>query len=247
MLTLARVVSFALLALSLFTFAHANPAARRIATNAERLARGLAPARPRKLYSGTRTNVARAAPSGVAGTVQAGNIGIYPAGTSALRKRDEPLGWLGAYGVVTTTGSSWQYQYSIPASTDTAVELDHPGTPYRLSGVAIRSGPQVTLGHGNTIYLELQNSRAHTPAGSAASTYVYDTYAIGYAQTTIFRVASNGKVTVNWVNPDGVIPTQYIVKSGSNLYVTGDVAALQTQLGASAELTLVDLYLDVSE
>ena len=38
MLTLARIASFALLALSLLTLAHASPAARRAATNAERLA-----------------------------------------------------------------------------------------------------------------------------------------------------------------------------------------------------------------
>ena len=56
MFTVARAVSFALLALSLFTLAEASAAGRRAATNAERLARGLAPARPRKLYMGSRTS-----------------------------------------------------------------------------------------------------------------------------------------------------------------------------------------------
>ena len=69
---------------------------------------------------------------------------------------------------------------------------------------------------------------------------------------------------MNWVNPDGckpppshpLLPTrrsltdrrlllhaaiapQYIAKSGTNLYVTGDLSALQSQLGASASITLV--------
>ncbi|KAI0634598.1 hypothetical protein C8Q77DRAFT_768669 [Trametes polyzona] len=252
MLTVARIVSFALLALALFSVdvAHASPASRREATNAERLARGLTPARPRRLYNGSRTNVARAAPSGVPGTVFTGSLGIFPAGTSTttVRKREDAIGFLGAYGVVAPGGASWQYQYTRPDSDDTLLELNHPGTPYRLSGVAIRTGPQVTLGPGNTYYLQLQNSRAHTAAGSSTSTYVYDTYAIGYAQTTIFTVDSaTGKLTVHWVNPDGSVPTVYTVLSGTALYVTGDLTALQQQLGSSAPLTPVDIFFDVPE
>ncbi|KAI0357720.1 hypothetical protein OH77DRAFT_1291231 [Trametes cingulata] len=249
MLTLARIASFALLALSLFTVTHASPAARRAATNAERLARGLGPARPRRLYSASRTNVARSAPSGVPGTVQTGKIGIYAAGGSAVGKRDDAIGYIGAYGITpgdaTGAAAPWQYQYTEPASTSSVVELNHPGTPYRLSGVAIRSGPQVTLGPGNTVYLELQNTRAHTTAGSASSTYVYDTYAIGYAQTTIFRIDDSGKLFVDWVNPDGSVPQTYIFVSGNNLYVTGDPAALASQLGTTP--TPVDIYFDVPE
>ncbi|KAI9060026.1 hypothetical protein FKP32DRAFT_1083055 [Trametes sanguinea] len=251
MLTVARVASLALVALSFFTLAHASPASRRAATNAERLARGLTPARPRRLYNPSRTNVARSAPSGSPGTVQTGQIGIYPAAGSATtpqRKRDDSLGWLSAYGITTDTSLAWQYQYTEPASTDTVVELNHPGTPYRLSGVAIRSGSQVTLGPGNAYYLELQNTRAHTPAGSASSTYVYDTYAIGYAQTTIFAVDVNGKLSVHWVNPDGSVPQTYIVAEGNNLYVTGDLNALGSQLGiAPSALTVVDIWFDVTD
>lgn len=56
MLTIARVVSFALLVLSLVGIAQASVASRREATNAERLKRGLGPARPRRLYNGSRTS-----------------------------------------------------------------------------------------------------------------------------------------------------------------------------------------------
>ncbi|KAL1948336.1 hypothetical protein VTO73DRAFT_12411 [Trametes versicolor] len=248
MLTLARVVSFALLALSLFTLAHASPASRRAATNAERMARGQAPARPRRLYSGTRTNAARSAPSGVPGTVQTGTIGIFPADTqTAVRKRSDAIGWLGAYGVSSTIAQAWTYQYTSTSSTSSLLELAHPSTPYRLGGVAIRSGAAVTLGPGNAYYLELQNTRAHTPAGSSTSTYVYDTYAIGYAQTSIFEIDINGKLSVHWVNPDGSVAAQYLYVSGTGIYVTGDPAALQSQLGADATLTAVDLFFNVPD
>ena len=56
MLTVARVVSLALLALSFVTLAHATPTAVSRWTNAERFARGLGPAPPKKFYKGTRTS-----------------------------------------------------------------------------------------------------------------------------------------------------------------------------------------------
>ena len=89
---------------------------------------------------------------------------------------------MGAYGLTTTinTGSSadaWAYSFTEPDPLTAVVQLDHPSTvrapsapahtrtdvasqPFRLAGVAIRSGPQVTLGPGNAYYLELQNVRA---------------------------------------------------------------------------------------
>ncbi|KAI0329801.1 hypothetical protein GY45DRAFT_840116 [Cubamyces sp. BRFM 1775] len=250
MLALARLASLALFALSLFTFVHAaSPAARRAATNAERLARGLAPARPKRLYNPSRANVARSAPSGLPGSTQTGRLGIYPAGTSpSLRKRDGTLGFMGPYGLVPPGSSEvWTYTFSEPASSDTLLELNHAGTPYRLAGVAIRTGPQVTLGPGNTVYLELQNVRSHTDAGTVTPVYVYDTYAIGYAQTTIFSIdQSTGKLTVHWVNPDGTVAQQYIILAGTNIYVTGDVSALQAQLGA-AQLNPIDIFFDVPD
>lgn len=182
--------------------------------------------------------------------MQTGFVGIYPAGTTTTpAKRDaQPLGYIGAYGVTSQLGDgssaadAWRYSFTEPNPLTAVVELNHPSTPYRLSGVAIRSGAQATLGPGNAYYLELQNTRAHTPAGSASSTYVYDTYAIGYAQTTIFSVDPyTGKLTVKWVNPDGSTPKTYIAMSGNNIYVTGDMVALASQLGTTP--TLVDIYI----
>ncbi|KAI0790181.1 hypothetical protein BC629DRAFT_1288020 [Irpex lacteus] len=178
-----------------------------------------------------------------------GRVGIYTTntGTSTPVKRDDAtfVGYLGAYGVTTESDSSlasgpWVYTYTVPASSSQPVNLDHSGTPYRLSAVAIRSGPQVTLGPGNSVYLEAENTRANTPAGSATSTYVYDTYAIGYAQTAVWILDSaTGLVTCQWVNPDGSRPRVYSVKSGSGLYLTGDIAALRSQLGNPSDFTQV--------
>ncbi|KAH9925015.1 uncharacterized protein BXZ73DRAFT_103393 [Epithele typhae] len=247
MLSLVRAASLALVFLSALSAVHANLARAAIArsdalrdlSNGERMARGLGPKPPRRLYS-TGTHVARAAPSGVAGTSQSGSIGVYAAG-------GQFVGYIGAYGITTvppgsgTASAAWTYSYAMPDPASSVVELNRLGTPFRLSAVAIRSGPQVTLGPGNTIYLQLQNSRATTPAGSPLSTYVYDTYAIGYAQTTVFSVdPSTGLVTVKWVNPDGSMPTTYLAVSGMGLYVTGDLSALASQLGTP--VTEVNVY-----
>ena len=86
-----RTVSFALLFLALLSLVSAASPSRRRETNAQRLARGLTPSRPRRFYDASRTSesllffedafllighcfadVARAAPSsvpGVPGTV----------------------------------------------------------------------------------------------------------------------------------------------------------------------------------
>ncbi|KIP06564.1 hypothetical protein PHLGIDRAFT_35888 [Phlebiopsis gigantea 11061_1 CR5-6] len=295
MLALHRALSFTLVALSLLQFAHAHA----IASNAQRLARGLAPAPPKRLfdphYRAARDDVPSSLPTSASasdpasatpppsssassassssdpssassassssassasstpilptpGTVQTGAIGVYATSTAPTKKRDTFLGYMGAYGLSSTFGTGaasdgWTYSFTEPDPLSAVVQLNHPSTPYRLTGVAIRSGPQVTLGPGNAYYLELQNSRASTPAGSAASTYVYDTYAIGYAQTTIFRVdPASGRVSVQWVNPDGSLPQTYVAAHGSSLYVTGDPAALATQLGATP--TPVAIFLE---
>ncbi|KAI0084344.1 hypothetical protein BDY19DRAFT_997826 [Irpex rosettiformis] len=181
------------------------------------------------------------------GTAITARIGLYTTntGTTGPYKRDDAtfVGYLGAYGVTTETNSAWTYTYTVPNSPGTPTNLNHPNTPYRLSAVAIGSGPQVTLGPGNTIYLEVQNSRASTPPGSTISIYVYDTYAIGYAQTSIWLVDPiTGLVTSQWVNPDGSHPETFFIKSGSNVYITGDVNALRGQLGNPTDFTPVELY-----
>ena len=57
MLTLPRIIAFALFALELLAVAHATPTrAERAVSNAARFAQGLGPARPKRLYTGTRTS-----------------------------------------------------------------------------------------------------------------------------------------------------------------------------------------------
>ncbi|KAI0684223.1 hypothetical protein BC835DRAFT_1422413 [Cytidiella melzeri] len=168
------------------------------------------------------------------GTVVSGYVGIYSASTGAF------IGNVGAYGYA--AGAGWTYSYTVPATPGTPVELNYAPTPYRLSPVAIRSDTQPQFGPGNTYHAEAQNSRASTPAYSSTSTYVYDTYAIGYTQTTVWVIDPyTGLVTCQWVNSDGSTPTMYFVANGGILYITGDVNALETQLGTS-DLTPVNVY-----
>ena len=57
MLTLPRIIAFTLFALELLAVAHATPTrAERAVSNAARFAQGLGPARPKRLYTGTRTS-----------------------------------------------------------------------------------------------------------------------------------------------------------------------------------------------
>ncbi|KAI0338605.1 hypothetical protein BDW22DRAFT_1459240 [Trametopsis cervina] len=241
--SLHRALLLAVLALSLLQV-DAYVTQARSGSNGARLARGLSPLRPKRLFNPSIRDSSSATPSTAApGSIQTGYIGIYSSAPNAKRDGSTLLGYLGAYGVTQTTdgsaGAAWQYSYTVPASTDTPFNLNHPGTPYHLSAVAIRSGPQVTFGPGNVYYAQAQNTRASTPPGSPTSTYVYDTYAIGYAQTAIWEVDPVSEVvTCNWVNPDGSKPTIYTVKSGSSLYITGDVDALRTQLGNPSDFVV---------
>lgn len=58
---------------------------------------------------------------------QTGTIGIFPADTqTAVRKRSDAIGWLGAYGVSSTLAQAWTYQYTSTSSTSSLLELAHP-------------------------------------------------------------------------------------------------------------------------
>ncbi|KAI8989005.1 hypothetical protein BD414DRAFT_485677 [Trametes punicea] len=234
MLPLARIVSFAFLALSFLTLAHASIAARRAATNAERLARGLPPARPRTLYNPSRTNVARSAPSGAPGSVQTGTLGFYSTDASGATTL---VGYFGPVGMTTNPASAWTYHFTEPSSGSSLIELTGSNTQFRLCGVSTTA--LTTLGPGSPAYLKLGNSRSQTPPGSSTAVYKGDTYVSGYMQSDIFTLDSNGKLSVNWVNPDGSVEPQYLLLYGTTLYVTGDVGLLRQQFPAANPVDLI--------
>ncbi|KAI0819894.1 hypothetical protein BC628DRAFT_1471693 [Trametes gibbosa] len=254
MLTMLRVAAFALLVLSLFSFVQASTAARREATNAERLARGLGPARPKRLYSGSRTtfrppptDVARSSPSGVLTSNAPINVvALYARGTSPTSGAS-PLGWLGSSKATTHHWEAYGYQYTqSTTSPPTPVELDAQNDPgYRLGGVIPGLQGSTTLAPGSGSYVQLGNVDVHTALGARTGTYQSGKYVTaGFAQTTIFQVDhSTGNITVAWVNADSSVKTSYAVLSSSAVYLTGDVEAFLSKTGANpASAQAVDLY-----
>ncbi|KAI8972896.1 hypothetical protein BD414DRAFT_214260 [Trametes punicea] len=242
MLTIARIASLALLAFSFLTVVQASAGARRAATNAERLARGLGPARPKRLYNASRTKVARSAPSGAPGTLQTGVVAMYPAGTSPTdTPAPQPLGYMTQDEMTTNPAFAMQYQFTEPSSSSALLEITSTTIIYHLDGVA--TGSSTTLAPGSAAYVRLFASKVHTAPGAAVPVHAAEPWIIGYAQSTIWTVDDSGKLSVHWVNPDGSVYPQYFFVSSSFVYVTGDPELLQQEMGQSnGNLVLADLY-----
>ncbi|RPD69349.1 hypothetical protein L226DRAFT_575664 [Lentinus tigrinus ALCF2SS1-7] len=243
-----RTFSFAFLFLSLLALVSAASPTRRRETNAQRLARGLTPSRPKRLYDVSRTNVARAAPSSVPGTVDTGVIKIYSAGTSIL------LGYVGKFGFASARGDAWHYVYTVPDSPDDLVNIPDTTGYYWVGPVSyggntiLTQGPSVTLSAGHATAVVIANNQGGATAIGATEGAYTAAYSVGscYAQNTVWRVdESTLQMFPNWVNTDGIVSTQYILTTPSNdemIYLTGDAAAFQA---ANAGEVLVDLYFEL--
>ncbi|RPD54474.1 hypothetical protein L226DRAFT_596755 [Lentinus tigrinus ALCF2SS1-7] len=240
MLSVMRLAAFAVLVLSFLSSVTDVSVAARIVgrgtptTNAERLARGLGPARPRRLYSGTRTNAARAVPSGSAGTTLRGVIKFVKSDGSVF-------GYMGANGYSSGINGADTYSYTIPTPATAVVGFtDVTNTAYRLAAFA-SSDKHLGPGYGTVVYLESIVSGA-TPAGSGPVSSEGIGYFGGVGETTIFSVDPNtGKVTIQWVNSDGSVVNPSIYVSGSTIFLTGDLAAVTSNTDS---YTLVDMYYD---
>ncbi|KAI0658071.1 hypothetical protein C8Q70DRAFT_198878 [Cubamyces menziesii] len=243
MFPIARAVAFALLALSFFSVAQASVAGRRAATNAERLARGLAPARPRRLYMGSRTNAARAAPSSVPGTTHVGILALYATGSSPTSGAT-PVEWMGYGGPVAFSQIAGTFQYTEPSPAGSVVELEcTTQSGLRLGGImpAAHETLQLSASSGNSV--KLTSVGAHTDAGASRGAFNLGQYQVGYAETTIFSVDDTGRVTVAWGNPDGsTFSAPYLVLYAASLYVTGNIAGFVTAMGTSISSITVDMY-----
>ncbi|KAI0329802.1 hypothetical protein GY45DRAFT_840146 [Cubamyces sp. BRFM 1775] len=243
MLTVARAVAFALLALSLFSLAEASVAGRRAATNAERLARGLAPARPRRLYMGSRTNAPRAAPSGAPGSTQVGILALYSTGSSPTSGAT-PVEWMGYGSPTVFIQVAGTFQYTQPNPVGSVVELECTTQPgFRLGGLmpAAHENIQLAAGSGNSV--KLSSVSVHTDAGASNGVLNSGQYQVGFAETTIFSIDDTGRVTVAWVNPDGTTSQTYLILYAASLYATGDVARFVTAMGTSvSSIQVVDMY-----
>ncbi|KAI0696862.1 hypothetical protein C8T65DRAFT_663041 [Cerioporus squamosus] len=228
MLSIMRTAYFALLVLSLLSLVSAASPTRRRETNAQRLARGLAPARPKRLYSASRTNAARAAPSNVPGTVDTGVIKIYSAGTDVL------LGYVGKFGFTSTLANAWHYVYTVPESPGDLVYIPDTTGNYWIGPVSyVTQGPSVTLSAADATAVVVANNQGRATALGASEGSYTAAYGVGscYAQNTVWRVDETTlQMFPNWVNTDGTVSPQYILTTPSNdelIYLTGNSAAFQ--------------------
>ncbi|KDQ61014.1 hypothetical protein JAAARDRAFT_191135 [Jaapia argillacea MUCL 33604] len=168
-----------------------------------------------------------------------GYIGVSSTTGPGIGKRSGTLiGYFGNPQVDPSTTGASRYTFTVPSDPTTVVQLTRTTDNNNHCAVSpYYSNP--TLGPQNTVYLRLENTRSTTAAG-ATSKYVYDTNAIGYAETTIFTVdPDTGDIGIDWFNPD-YTALLYIVLYQSYLYVTGDVSAFEGQIG-STNVQVVDL------
>ncbi|RDX43155.1 hypothetical protein OH76DRAFT_1488051 [Lentinus brumalis] len=236
MLSVIRLAAFAVLILSLLS-AVIDVSARAVReTNGERLARGLGPARPRRLYAGTRTNAARAVPSGSPGTTQRGVIKLIAPSTGSV------LAYMTATGATTNVASAHTFTYNIPSPSNALVGFTDVTSSSALSEFA---STYVFLGNNRATTVRLMGVVAgSTAAGGAAVSAESASYNGGYAETTVFGVdPSTGKITVQWVNPDGTVVNPHFYLYQSTVYGTGDFVAL-SQSSDTTGWAPVDLYYD---
>ncbi|KAI8989004.1 hypothetical protein BD414DRAFT_507436 [Trametes punicea] len=195
MLAIARVVSFALLALSLFGGVEASSAARHVATNAERITVLMCPS----------LLVLRCSSGGAIGrsrvdtmrTRHSGVIALYASGMSPSSGAS-PVAWLGQYQVVAGSSAAWPYEFTQPTPSDAAVELQCVASPnYVLGAMPNGETNHAQLGSGLTNYIRFVNVGVHTPAGATTGAFNPGAYQVGYAETTIFSIDEDtGKITV---------------------------------------------------
>ncbi|PSR79446.1 hypothetical protein PHLCEN_2v7033 [Hermanssonia centrifuga] len=160
---------------------------------------------------------------------QTGVVGIYSTQSSIAtrKKRDSRtfIGYIGAYGIVQSPPSSdassgWEYSYVVPDPLDAVVELSHTGTP-PLDHPLPPTSTIPTL-------LVTRKLPSQVPLSYRSFTRLSNVINMQFSIDPV-----TGEITVRWVNPDGSLPKTYIVQSGTILYVTGDVAALQRSLGTT--------------
>jgi len=189
-------------------------------TNADRLARGLPPLPPRRLYDATRTGPPLARRSGIAGA----QIAVTLSGSA------EPLCWVGANGCVTPQSSG--LFFIVPTIGTTAQDLtvnagsDAGDNLIALGGVKLAYTDYVTV--FNLDISDLSTAPGADPIGDFES---------GYYESSIWSVDSGGNIQANWVNPD---PADYGIPATAPFYFYIDNydTSMPFQLLASGFVTL---------
>ncbi|KAJ7181297.1 hypothetical protein C8R43DRAFT_1101242 [Mycena crocata] len=239
----------------------------RMESNAQRMARGLGPNHPTRLFGSTRGIHPRTAPGAMASPT--GRILVYKDTLDG-----QFLGYLDAYNngavnpdlsslVSTLPQGRTTYSYTAQGNYNTTtLEILLPElTPtYRLAlwSVSLTRGAsaaqiatQVTLGPGFKTYviggaLTQSDNTTPPPYYNPGPSHSGDMYGVANVFTV---VPSTGEIKAQWTNPDGTKPATFPIfrgrsdgQPGGSLSYTGDVAAY---LATSPQLSRAALKFDV--
>ncbi|KAG8931399.1 hypothetical protein FRC02_002786 [Tulasnella sp. 418] len=221
MLTFLRTLSFtALVALFLASSVQAAPHNNDVAglTNAQRFARGLGPAPPKRRFNPSRVGVPRSAPSNIPNPE-----GVIEIHTGSI---NGPLvGWVGdSDNIVGTHSNAPRFRYTQPGVAGSLVEIIRTSNNRRLCATADTSADRV-IGPGSFRHLESDvcNNGFTTAANSQPVATGSD-----FGETTIFSIdSSTGAITVQWVNQGSTKPNTIPVRINGRLHYTGDPTAYQ--------------------
>jgi len=209
-------------------------------TNARRMARGLAPNRPRFRRKTSRNVAARAVPSSGPSPCQT-ITGILSVGGGETGYVSRTANTFGEYGLTADASEALTVQYQNCAGTGGPVNLvslnglsDYP----YVGGITGFADTNSNLDPGSFNYAYIGGIATDTPPDSAALT---ESNAFSAAsnipetvETAIWQVdPASGAVTAQWVNTDGSTPTTYIVYvASSQAYaLTGDINAFVANFG----------------
>jgi len=188
---------------------------RRGLTNAQRFARGLPPAPPKRLFGSRIESARRSSVSTTPGQTVTGTIQLTAGSTTY---------YLGPDGLVTTSsGFAQPFQYVDPASSSTLVVLEAMNSLDEPLGVYLAFGSAETssLSSDNDNYVSLVGATTLTSGGSAPAAITLDGGGSTFGETTVFMIdPTTGYITTTWVNAGPVTATEItLATDGTELYM----------------------------
>ncbi|KAF6763289.1 hypothetical protein DFP72DRAFT_841401 [Ephemerocybe angulata] len=184
-------------------------------TNAQRLARGLTPNIPKRLFDPTRVR-RNPLPSPQPNVV--GKIAIKSA------SNNDPIGWL-AVNLRELTHDPQIITFKNPASASELLELDLADNSGRHLGLQV-DDENAHIGAGHNAYATV--TFTHTSTGAGQSVSPDSDSSNQFVETTVWSVdPTTGRLTAQWVNKDdgSVAPLFFVLdtyRGGSRLWFFGD-------------------------
>jgi len=203
-------------------------------TNGQRLARGLPPLPPRKLYDATRTGPALARRSVAPGSHIAATIVGQSTPICAFDGDSQECSPPVSAGIPFTVPSGAGYSGVQDLTVTSGTYMGR-----NLVAVSYNDPPTLTTTNGNILEVAVLANYASQPG----DTPVYDANEMWYTETAIYHVDSQGDITANWINPDTSSVPLYFWIDGSGpsylMFATGDPSVITSNGYTQVTLSLV--------